>query len=123
LVVCGTVALVLGIVGAFVPVWPTTPFLLLAAACYARSSERLYGWLLDHRVFGSDIRDYRERRGMQRRAKVVALALLWLVIGLSILAVDPIWLRLLLAAIATAVTAHILRLRTLRSDIHQPKGG
>jgi len=118
LVVCGTVALALGLVGVFLPLLPTTPFLLLAAACYARSSTRLHDWLLNHRVFGEYIRDYRDRRGMKLRAKIVALGLLWLMIGSSILAVDPLWLELLLAVIATAVTIHILRLRTLRSRIH-----
>jgi len=114
LVVCGTVALVLGIIGLVLPVLPTTPFLLLAAACYGRGSTRLYDWLLGNRYLGEYIRDYRERRAIRLRAKVLTIAMLWMVIGLSIVAVESIWLRLALASIAVAVTAHLLRLATIR---------
>ncbi len=114
LVICGTVALALGIIGIFLPVLPTTPFLLLAAACYARGSARLHGWLVNNRFLGEYIRDYRDRRAIKLNVKIFAIAMLWLFIGISILAVDPVWLRFLLAAIAVAVTAHILTLRTIR---------
>ena len=114
LVICGTVALALGIIGIFVPVLPTTPFLLLAAACYARGSARLHDWLVNNRLLGEYIRDYRDRRAIKLNVKIFAIAMLWLFIGISILAVDPVWLRFLLAAIAVAVTAHILTLRTIR---------
>lgn len=122
LVACGTVALILGIVGVFLPVLPSTPFLLLAAACYARSSKRLRDWLLGHPVFGGYIRDYRDRQGMGLRAKVLSITVLWVGIGISILAVEPLWLELLLAGIAVIVMAHILKLRTLRPEVHPPEG-
>ena len=123
LVVCGTVALVLGIIGLVLPVLPTTPFLLLAAACYARGSTRLYDWLLGNRFLGEYIRDYRERRAIRLRAKVLAIAMLWLVSGLSIIAIEPIWVRLALAAIAVAVTAHLLSLATIRPVRSRGAGG
>ena len=113
----GILAMVVGLIGVVVPLLPTTPFLLLAAACFVRSSDTMYGWLISNRLFGGFIRDYREQRGVSARAKIVALALLWGVIGYTALtAVDAAWLRVLLVVIAVAVTLHLLRLRTL------PKG-
>jgi hypothetical protein len=113
----GVLAMVVGLIGVVVPLLPTTPFLLLAAACFVRSSDTMYGWLISNRLFGGFIRDYREQRGVSARAKIVALALLWGVIGYTALtAVDAAWLRVLLVAIAVVVTIHLLRLRTL------PKG-
>jgi uncharacterized membrane protein YbaN (DUF454 family) len=100
----------LGVLGIFLPLLPTTPFLLLGAACYARSSERWYGWLVGNRWFGPYIRHYREGRGISRRRAAVALALLWLTIGYSALVVvSAWWLRLALLAVAGGVTAHLVR--------------
>ncbi len=79
----GTVAVVLGVVGIFVPLWPTTPFLLLAVACYVRSSERLYRWLLEHRHLGVYVRDYASGKGIPRRAKVISLSLMWVTTTMS----------------------------------------
>jgi uncharacterized membrane protein YbaN (DUF454 family) len=114
LIAIGTSSLALGIAGIFLPILPTTPFLLLAAACYARSSRRFYNWLISNRFFGEYIRNYLERRGIPPRVKVLSIALLWITIGCSAaFAVDALWLRILLTVIAIGVTAHILSLRTL----------
>jgi uncharacterized membrane protein YbaN (DUF454 family) len=114
----GILAVGLGVVGIFVPLLPTTPFLLLAAACFARSSPRLHAWLLNNRWFGSYIRHYREHRAISLPAKVVSLALLWGVIGYTAIAVvTALWLRVLLAAIAIGVTIHLLGLKTLTPDM------
>ena len=110
----GVLLTVVGLIGVVVPLLPTTPFLLLAAACFVRSSDTLYGRLISNRLVGSFIRDYREQRGVSARAKLTALVLLWGVIGYTALtAVDAAWLRVLLAVIAVAVTIHLLRLKTL----------
>jgi hypothetical protein len=110
----GVLATVVGLIGVVVPLLPTTPFLLLAAACFVRSSDTLYARLTTNRLLGGFIRDYREQRGMSARAKLVALVLLWGVIGYTALAaVTATWLRMLLAAIAVAVTVHLLRLKTV----------
>ncbi|HNS71998.1 MAG TPA: YbaN family protein [bacterium] len=117
LVICGTLSLLLGAVGIFFPVLPTTPFLLLSAACYARSSVRLHSWLLNNRIFGSYIRDYQEGRGVSLRHKIAALVLLWLSIGYAAgFAVSRTWLRILLLGIAAGVTIHLCKLKTRKGD-------
>jgi hypothetical protein len=118
----GTLAVILGVLGMFLPILPTTPFLLLAAACYARSSDRFLNWLLNNPYFGTYIRNYREGRGMPRTTKILTLAALWLTLGMSaVFATSALWLRLLLALIGTGVTIHLLRLRTAdlgANDLH-----
>jgi len=115
LIIAGTLLVGVGILGIFVPVLPTTPFLLLAAACYARSSQRFYHWLLNNRWFGSYIRNYREGRGITLKIKVWTLALLWITIGCSaVFAVQWFPVKLILILIAIGVSIHILSIRTLR---------
>jgi uncharacterized membrane protein YbaN (DUF454 family) len=117
LIACGTLCVVLGVIGIFLPLMPTTVFLLLAAACYARSSERFYQRLVTHRFLGAYIRNSREGRGMRRREKVITLALLWLSIGATMFwTAKAWWLRLLLLAIAAGVTAHVARLPAFRAE-------
>jgi uncharacterized membrane protein YbaN (DUF454 family) len=115
LTIIGTSSLVIGIVGIFLPLLPTTPFLLLSAACYLRSSRRFYNWLTGNRFFGEYVRNYLERRGVPLKVKASSLALLWITIGGSAaFATDTLWVRIILVVIAAGVTAHILALRTLR---------
>jgi uncharacterized membrane protein YbaN (DUF454 family) len=115
LIIAGTLFTGLGIVGIFVPVLPTTPFLLLAAACYARSSQRFYGWLLNNKWFGNYIRNYLERKGIPLKVKVLTIILLWITIGSSAaFAVQSFVLRLILVLIAIGVSIHILCIRTLK---------
>jgi uncharacterized protein len=111
LVACGTLSVALGVIGIFLPLLPTTVFLLLAAACYARSSDRFYLWLVNHRWLGSYIRNHYEGRGMKRRDKAITLVVLWAGIGATAMwTAEALWLRVLLAAIAAGVTIHIVRL-------------
>jgi len=113
LVVGGVACVAVGAVGVFVPLLPTTPFLLLAAFLFARGSKRLHAWLLGNRLFGGYIRRYIERRSMTRRHKLLTLALLWAGIGCSAaLVLSAGWTRLLLALVATGVTIHILKIGT-----------
>ena len=108
LIGAGTLSTGLGIIGIFIPILPTTPFLLLAAACYMRSSERFYQWLINNRVFGAYVRSYIEGRGMPVRIKIFTILLLWLTIGLSVIfGVQNIVIRIVLICIAVGVTAHI----------------
>jgi uncharacterized protein len=109
LLLAGTLCVVLGVVGIFVPVLPTTPFLLLAAACYARSCDSCYAWLLEHRWFGSFIRNWHEKRGVTRRQKTAAVAMLWAGIALSAAFGTSLWwVRGMLVAIATCTTLYLL---------------
>jgi uncharacterized membrane protein YbaN (DUF454 family) len=112
-IVLGGVSLGLGIVGIFLPVLPTTPFLLLTAALWMRGSPRLYERLMAHPHLGSCIRDFREYRAIPLRAKIVSVAMLWTTIMLyAFLAVHAWWLRALLIAIAIAISIHILSFKT-----------
>ena len=115
LIIAGTLSLGLGILGIFVPVLPTTPFLLLAAACYARSSQRFYDWLLHNKWFGNYIRNYLEGKGVPLKVKVLTIALLWITIGCSVaFAVQVFLVRLILILIAIGVSIHSLSVRTLK---------
>ena len=84
LIVLGSIFLGLGFIGVLVPGLPTTPFLLLAAGCYIKSSDRLYTWLLEHKLFGKYIRDFRETRSIPLRIKIVSLIMMWIMIALSV---------------------------------------
>jgi uncharacterized membrane protein YbaN (DUF454 family) len=114
LLISGSLFLGLGILGMFLPILPTTPFLLLAAACYARSSERFYHWLLNNRWFGKHIRNYREGKGLSLKIKILVLVMLWAAIGYSSFLLPFLWVRILLIIIAIGVTLHILSIRTLK---------
>jgi uncharacterized membrane protein YbaN (DUF454 family) len=112
LIGAGTLCVGLGIIGVFVPILPTTPFLLLAAACYMRSSERFYEWLTNNIIFGAYVRNYIEGRGMPVRIKVFTILLLWLAIGLSVnYGVQNTVIRIVLICVATGVTIHVCLIR------------
>lgn len=115
LVVAGTIFVGLGILGIFLPVLPTTPFLLLAAACYARSSERFYHRLLNQRWLAKYIQPYREGKGIPVKAKALSVSLIWLtILSSAIFIVHPLIVRIILIVIATGVTIYLLSLPTLR---------
>lgn len=110
--VAGTLFLCLGVIGVALPLVPTTPFLLVAAACYAKGSPRMYRWMTTNRYFGAYLKNYWEGRGIPLRAKVASVAFLWAVIGLSAaFATDDFVIRVVLFAIATIVSVHIMTIR------------
>jgi uncharacterized membrane protein YbaN (DUF454 family) len=120
LLIAGTISVAIGVIGIFVPLLPTTPFLLLAAACYLRSSERFYRWLLNNRFFGTYVRNYIEGKGMPLRIKIYAIALLWGTIGLSIFLTAPnIVVKIVLGVVAVGVTLHIILLRGAKRNKNQ----
>jgi len=115
LIAAGTVFVILGAIGVVLPILPTTPFLLLAAACYIRSCPRFYRWLINNRILGRYIRDYLSGAGMPLSAKALTIGLLWATIGASVIfAVEMTAIRILLLVIAVAVTVHVLAVRTRR---------
>lgn len=107
LIAVGYLAIGLGLLGIFLPLLPTTPFLLLAAACFARASPRLHQALLSNRLLGPYIYDFQVKKGLTRQTKIVAITVLWLSMGFSIYQVASIWLKLLLAAIGLAVSLYL----------------
>ncbi|MDD4359532.1 MAG: YbaN family protein [Syntrophaceticus sp.] len=112
-IITGSLAVILGVIGIFVPLLPTTPFLLLAAACYIRGSNKLYHRLITHPVLGIYIRNYREERSIPLHAKILGISLLWLSIGYSIIFfLESLLVQILLLIIAICVTIHLLSLKT-----------
>ncbi len=108
----GTISLILGIIGIVLPILPTTPFLLLAAACYAKSSKKFYDWLLNNKILGAYIRNYIEGKGMPIKVKIFTISLLWITILISaFLFIQILWVRIVLIIIAIAVTIHIILIR------------
>jgi len=117
LLTAGICSTALAILGIFLPLLPTVPLLLLAAACFARSSPHCHAWLREHRHFGPVLAAYQDGVGIPRRARLLALLLLWASILLSMLfLVEVLWLRLLLLLIALAVTLYLLWLPTRLDD-------
>lgn len=109
-IAAGSICVGLAVLGIFLPLIPTTPLLLLAAACYVRGSERLYCWLLNYKHLGPYIRDFREGRGIPRKTRNATLLVLWLTISLSVLAVPLMAIKILLIIIAAGVTAYLTSL-------------
>lgn len=115
LTVLGLVSLGLGILGIFLPVLPTTPLLLLAAALFLRGNRRLYDWLLNHPKLGPYITNFMKYKAIPLKIKVIAVTALWLTLLYCAIFVAEHWaFRLFFIAIAVGVTIHILSYKTLR---------
>ena len=115
LVVAGTMSVALGVIGIFVPLLPTVPFLLLAAYCYARSSDKFHNWLLNSKPFGKLISDYRAGKGVPVSVKVASITFLWLVIGYTtIWTIETMLMKAVIMAAGVAVTVHLLMLKSHR---------
>ena len=120
--IAGTICVVLGAIGIVLPILPTTPFLLAAAACYYKSSERMHRWLLNNKWFGEYIRNYQEGKGLTKKTKITALSVLWVTIGISTVfflprllpAILVLPLQLTMIAVAIAVSVYLLRLPTFK---------
>jgi uncharacterized membrane protein YbaN (DUF454 family) len=116
LLAAGTLSLAVGIAGIIIPLLPTTPFLLLAAGCYLRSSPRFYNWLMSNRWLGAYIRNYIEGKGIPIKVKLFIIALLWVTIGISIWLVAKTIVTVILLIIAAGVTLHIIFIRARRKS-------
>ena len=111
-IAAGTFFLMIGLIGIVIPLLPTTPFLLLAAACYLRGSRRMYNWLLENRIFGKYLKDYYEKKGVPMRVKIGSVIFLWCTIGLSIMIIGDLIIGIVLVIVAAGVTLHIASLKT-----------
>jgi len=113
LISAGMICVGLGALGILLPGLPTTPFLLVAAYCFARSSEHFHDWLLNHRWFGSYVRNFEEGRGMTRPAKATTLLVMWLSFGVTIVFFVPVVVgQAGMFLLAAAVSIYIMRLPT-----------
>lgn len=111
----GSLSLGIGVLGIFVPGLPTTVFLLGAAACYVKSSDRMYNWLLRHQILGRYIRTYRTHRAMPLKSKIIALTLMWSMIGLSVFVfIDQFWVQLIVILSGFVGTVVIIRVKTMK---------
>ena len=108
----GWLCVISGMIGVVLPGWPTTPFIILATYFFARSSPRFYNWVMNHRVFGPLIRDWRDGKGMTARTKTVAVATIVVTISISITLIGVTWVRVLLAVIMVTLCTYLLRLPT-----------
>ncbi len=117
LIITGSVSLSLGIIGIAVPGLPTTPFLLLSAACYLRSSSRLYQWITNHKIFGEYIKIYHEKKAMTMRSKIISLAMMWTMITVSIIFfISGNFIRISVLLAGLTGTLVILRIKTYKKD-------
>lgn len=115
MILAGNFFVALGIIGIFLPILPTTPFLLLAAACYFRSSEKFYNRLMNNKWLGNYFKNYRENKGIPLKAKVLSFSFLWLTLGYSVFfVVNNFLLRVILILIGIGVTIHIFSIRTFK---------
>lgn len=111
--VSGILLVVIGVIGIFLPILPTTIFLILASACFIKSSPRANEWLRNHKILGAYIKSYQDKTGLTRNVKIANIVALWTSISLSaFLFTDDLYIRLLLLAIAIGVTIHLLMVKT-----------
>ena len=107
----GVLSLTLAIIGILIPILPTTPFLLISATCFFKSSKKAYNWLLNNKIFGDFIQNYQEGKGISSKHKKITISILWITIILSIVIIKTLWVSILLPIIAIAVSAHISLLK------------
>jgi len=112
LIVLGFSSLALGVVGIVLPILPTTPFVLLSAACFSASSERFDTWLRCSRLFGPFIENYRTKQGISKLRKVATLAFLWTGLSISMIVVRTPMIFIILSIVGIGVTIHILMIKT-----------
>jgi len=114
-IVFGILFVGLGILGIILPVLPTTPFLLLASFLFVKSSKKLDNWLINNKILGEYIYNYRKFRAIKRKAKIIAICLLWFSISFSAYMIDIIYVRILLLIVAIGVSTHLLLIKTLEN--------
>ena len=112
----GSVSLSLGVIGLFLPILPTTPFLLFSSYCFLRSSEKLHRWLLSRKILGRYIYNYITYRAISLSAKIVSITFLWITLAISIFLINNWIIRAVLLFIGFAVTIHLLMLRTIEKS-------
>ena len=114
---CGFLFTFFAFLGVLLPVVPTTPFLIVAAACFYRSSGRFYNMIMYNRYFGHYLQDYRSGKGIPLRVKIMALVFLWISTLVSVFIFIPyLWLEILVIAVDVAITVHLYLVRTKQEE-------
>lgn len=113
----GFLSLSAGVIGIVLPLLPTTPFILLAAYFFAKSSKRLYNFLLTHKIFGPIIIDYSQKKAISIKTKIYAVSLMWVfLLPTIILFINFIWIKIMVAIIGLAVTFYLVKFPTLKEE-------
>ena len=112
----GTLSLILGVAGIFIPVLPTTPLLLLASVCYLRSSKTMYNWLINNKMLGKYIYCYMNYKAIPKTTKIGAIIFLWLTLSISILLMQSMYIKMFLVLVGIAVTWHVITIKTLNVE-------
>ena len=112
-IVLGFISLALGVLGIFLPILPTTPFLLLSAFLFCKSSKKLHDWLLSRKVLGEYIHNYKTYHAMKRKVKITSIVLLWITLAISFYLVDILYVRIILVVVGIGVTTHLLMIRSM----------
>jgi hypothetical protein len=115
-VFAGFTSLALGVLGLFLPLLPTTPLVILSAACFSKSNRRLEAWLERNRVFGPFIANYRTKRGISLWHKIFSVSFLWAGLITSMVLMNVFWMYIILTLVGIGVTIHILMIKTSRKD-------
>ena len=117
LIIAGWLSIITGVIGIVLPLLPTTPFILLAAACFAKSSPKFHHWLVTHKFFGPIIDNFKNGHGIPKNTKIKIIVFIWLALGISMFALQNVWVTLALSFLGVFGTIHILRMPTLQSEI------
>ena len=113
LIISGSIFVGIGMIGIIVPLLPTTPFLLLAAACYLRSSKKFYNWLLNNKRFGPYITNYLEGKGLPLKIKLYAISMMWIMILLSVnFFIENLFIRIILIILTFLVSIYLMTIKT-----------
>ena len=109
----GFLQVAIGVIGIFLPLLPTTIFLILASICFLKSSPKANDWLRNHKILGGYIDNYQNKTGLTRNSKIINIVTLWTSISLSaFLLTNELYIRIILLAIAIGVTTHLLMIKT-----------
>jgi len=115
-IILGFITLFLGIIGIIIPLLPTTPFLLLTGFFFLKGSDKLYNWLINHKIFGPYLYNYITYRSVSKRSKIIAISLIWITIPISIIKFNKLIVTIILLTILFFVTIYILSLKTIQND-------
>lgn len=114
LIIAGILAVILGTIGIFLPMLPTTPFLLIASYCFVRSSEKLHDWLMYRSIFNRYLQNYIRYRAVTLWTKIISISTLWITITISFILIDNLYARIALVVVLIGVTIHLAMLKVMR---------